>query len=264
MSLRSISFKALSYLSFGGKRGRVILMYHNVTKEHSPIFSNVTIEQFEDQIRTLLRDGYIPLKVSEFVARMRMGEDISRYVAVSFDDGYEDLFTYMFPISKKYNLPVSVFLITGYVGKSFVNGRGITQQVLSEDQIHTMMDSGLVEFLPHTRTHPRLGSDVYPYEDEVEGSYNDLVRIVGVPVPKIFAYPRGKYTDAYVSWLKEHGWIASVTTDPGSVGVGNNPFTIPRIMVYGNMSIAEFRVNLTLIGVWARTCKRALKVIRNT
>ena len=261
MSLRSISFKALSYLSFGGKRGRVILMYHNVTEVQSPIFSNVTSEQFEDQIRTLLKDGYILIKVSELIARMQRGEDTGGRVAISFDDGYEDLFTHLFPLVKKYNLPVSIFLITGYVGKPFVNGRGITQQILTEDQIHSMRDSGLVEFLPHTRTHPRLGSGIYSYEDEVEGSYHDLVRIVGTSVPKIFAYPRGKYTDTYVSWLKEHGWIASVTTDPGSVGEGDDPFAIPRVMVHGNMSIAEFRVNLTNGGVLVRACKRAMKKI---
>lgn len=263
MSLRSISFKILSSIPFVRKRGRVILMYHNVTKDRSPIFSNVTSEQFEDQIHTLLADGYIPVKVSEFVARMRVGEDISRHVAVSFDDGYDDLFPYMFPIIKKYNLPVSIFLITGYIGRPFPNKSGITQRILREEEIHIMIDSGLVEFLPHTRTHPRLENGAYPYEDEVESSYNDLERIVGVGVPKIFAYPRGQYTDAYVSWLKGHEWIASVTTEPGIVEEGADPFTIPRVMVYGDMSLSEFRVNLTKVGVLVRMCKHVLTVFRN-
>ncbi|MFH1776266.1 MAG: polysaccharide deacetylase family protein [Candidatus Omnitrophota bacterium] len=47
----------------------------------------------------------------------RDGEKIKNPLIITFDDGYKDIFEVIYPILRKLNLPATVFLTTGYIGK---------------------------------------------------------------------------------------------------------------------------------------------------
>lgn len=109
--LKTVLFSLL--LPFlGSLKGRAsILMYHSIGEGGA--FFAVTEEDFEKQLLYLKRRGFVCITLSELVEKLERKEDVSSNVVLTFDDGYEDNYTKAFPLLKKYDIPATIFLITG-------------------------------------------------------------------------------------------------------------------------------------------------------
>lgn len=92
----------------------VILCYHRVASGGFPFISSVTPQAFEAQMR-FLRERYRVLSLEELCREMENPAAIGQAVAVTFDDGYRDLYTNAFAILKKYGIPATVFLIVNSI-----------------------------------------------------------------------------------------------------------------------------------------------------
>jgi len=102
-------------LNTHGKQRLSILIYHRVLPRHDPMRpSEPTITGFDWQMR-LLRDKFNPLPLVEAVDRLRAGTLPNRAVCVTFDDGYADNELHALPILKKYAIPATVFVSTGFL-----------------------------------------------------------------------------------------------------------------------------------------------------
>ena len=118
------------YLSFVNKKNNdqsvIILMYHRVINPEKcrDIFSTsqitVTKDTFEKQIK-FLSNHYKLLSLEEFYGYHSNGKPLPAKTAViTFDDGWEDNYLNAFPILKKYKVPATIFLTTGFIGETFV------------------------------------------------------------------------------------------------------------------------------------------------
>lgn len=98
-----------------GKQRLSILIYHRVVPQRDPMRPNEpTIAEFDWQMR-LLRDNFNPLPLVEAVDRLRAGTLPNRAVCITFDDGYADNELHALPILKKYAIPATVFVSTGFL-----------------------------------------------------------------------------------------------------------------------------------------------------
>ena len=116
-------------------------------------------------------------------------------------------------------------------------------RLLSRAQVLELGTRARVTFGAHTRSHPILGrvSDDTVLESEIRGSV-DAVRDLG-PVSATFAYPNGRpadFDERAVSILRDAGVRAAVTTVEGHHRRGADPFTVPRVVVGGDMSFDTF------------------------
>ena len=88
-----------------------ILCYHNLNPTRVGSM-NMTPERFESQIKYLKDNGFTIIPLQDAVAYLqgRRATLPAKSVVVTADDGWKSVYTYMSPIVKKYNIPVTLFI----------------------------------------------------------------------------------------------------------------------------------------------------------
>jgi peptidoglycan/xylan/chitin deacetylase (PgdA/CDA1 family) len=100
-------------------RGALILGYHRVAEApHDPFAICVTPQHFAEQLEVLRRYTQ-PIRLQELVQGLENGNLPKRAVVVTFDDGYADVLQNANPLLGCYQIPATVFVSTGYIGREF-------------------------------------------------------------------------------------------------------------------------------------------------
>ncbi len=219
-----------------------ILMYHSVSD--SDAFFSVSPTDFERQMRYIRNSGFDSIFASEIAERIRRGR-LARTVCVTFDDGYEDVYTHAFPILKACGVKASVFLITSEIGGSYTNSEGRRFPLLNEEQIRDMQASGLVEFMPHGHTHKKLHhlTDSERTE-EILHSTTAVEALTGTK-PGVFAYPRGRTNPEIARLLERSGYTVALGVLPGLVQTNSDAYDLPRNAVDKHTDFREFTLKLS-------------------
>lgn len=98
----------------------LILMYHRVTPrgtgvpDYSPNGIAVTPDEFDMQMR-FLREHYQVVPLSRIVTALRGGAFAPGMAAVTFDDGWRDVYQHAFPLLKQHRVPATIYLTTGFI-----------------------------------------------------------------------------------------------------------------------------------------------------
>jgi peptidoglycan/xylan/chitin deacetylase (PgdA/CDA1 family) len=175
----------------------VVLAYHSVAAEQRALF----VQQME-----------MLLKQAQVVHAdiQALPEQGGHYVAITFDDGYEDIVDNALAELSKRGMPSTVFIITELLGcKRNWEHRGgeDTSEVrlMSPEQLRNL-PSDLVRIGSHTMTHaflPRL--EVGKMQEELSGSRAKLEKLLNREV-KTFALPYGAYNDTVLRICREAGY----------------------------------------------------------
>ena len=98
-----------------------ILMYHRVFErdETFPYYlDGVSIESFDTQME-FLANNFSVVSLEEAVAYLKDGKRLPKNAAaITIDDGYKDCYTHIYPILRKYNLPVTIFLASNHINST--------------------------------------------------------------------------------------------------------------------------------------------------
>jgi peptidoglycan/xylan/chitin deacetylase (PgdA/CDA1 family) len=102
-------------LSPDGDRGRLtILIYHRVLAAPDPILHDeIDAATFERHVKLLAGDFNV-LPLGEACARLARGSLPARAACITFDDGYADNERVALPILKRFGVPATFFVSTGF------------------------------------------------------------------------------------------------------------------------------------------------------
>ena len=212
-----------------GEYAPLVFMYHLILDEPYSPYEGLFVRpsEFSAHLEALNELGY----------RYEFAENYSESfeyptAIITFDDGYEDNYTEMFPILRQLGGKATVFLATSLVG---------TPGYLTEEQIKEMSDSGLVSFQSHTVAHVDLS---YQSADFIERDTKDAISYIegltGRAVHSM-AYPAGSFNETVMDAVGKYVDLAYTTEAPSARSV-NSPLAIPRIRINRGVSKEAFLV----------------------
>ena len=204
-----------------------VLMYHAVGDEiwgYSDLF--VSAASMEEQLQYLQENGYESIWFSD-LAHI---EDYEKPVILTFDDGYDDNYTVLYPLLEKYQTKATIFVIG--------NAMGSTHK-MTQEQVYEMAASGLVSIQSHTYTHGNLSAmDEAALRQEMERSNAALAAATG-QIPYVLCYPEGKYSYLTMDVAKDY-YTFALRMDGWTYQTGMDPYQVPRSFVSRRITLPDF------------------------
>jgi peptidoglycan/xylan/chitin deacetylase (PgdA/CDA1 family) len=196
--------------------------------------------EFDYLCGTLKALGYKTITLLEMLSYLDSGKKLpEKPVILTSDDGYYSIYAYAFPILKKYNYRMTVFLVTGLVGNSnedrhlneFDLGKpGIPERpMLIWPEVAAMAKYG-IEFQSHSVTHQKLG-DLSTDEEYFELAQSKADIEGHLKRPCVFiAWPFDNYSNSLIPLLPQIGYRGALLYHGGIENVsGINIYAIKRI-----------------------------------
>jgi peptidoglycan/xylan/chitin deacetylase (PgdA/CDA1 family) len=96
----------------------LILLYHRVAEVDSDPWSlSVTPQNLTEHLE-VIRKRAIPVPLKQLTKALQNGKRVPRSIVITFDDGYANNFHIVKPLLERYDIPATVFVTSGYMGKS--------------------------------------------------------------------------------------------------------------------------------------------------
>lgn len=203
-----------------------ILLYHYVEYVKDPGDTirkslNIIPVVFDEEVKTLKNAGYTFLTPKDLADILDEKMELpQKPVILTFDDGYRDFYTDVYPILKKYNVKAVAFIVPNFLNKP----NNMDTWMLKE-----LAKSNLVEIGAHTMNHSYLaGLPKKRVEYEVIESKKYLEKILGIPIVS-FAYPYGAFDNQAIKVVQDAGFKTAVTTIHGNLVMDINRYFIYRL-----------------------------------
>jgi peptidoglycan/xylan/chitin deacetylase (PgdA/CDA1 family) len=216
-----------------------ILMYHSVSdslfgKSHPYYQINCSPPVFARQMRWLRQNGYRTMDLTQMWKAMETGQDVSKTVVITFDDGYRDFYTDAFDVMRQCGFSATIFLATDRIQNSPVRIDGVDYLTWSE--VAELHKAG-IQFGSHTVSHPDLRSlSPEQIEYELGCSKETIEQKLGAPVESFsypFAFPEEdkSFKQFLVDILENQGFENGVSTIIGRASKNHNQYYLPRLPV---------------------------------
>jgi len=206
-----------------------VLMYHTSLENNPGGLAELYVKpsEFEKQIIYLAENGFTFCTFDDYYNL----NNIDKPVFITFDDGYRENYTEIFPVLQKHNAKITLFLTL-----SSVTDANLTRAMIAE-----MSESGLVKFESHTNTHPSLvsiSSNETRLISELRDSKIAIEEITGKPVLAL-AYPNGEFNDIVKEKTKEF-YLFGLRKDLGMHNTDFDLYEIRRFRINRSSSLEAF------------------------
>jgi len=246
-----------------------ILCYHNVSDIDSRNDNlQVGPAQFEAQLKFLRDHQYHPVTLDQIFRHLTRGDELpARTVALTFDDGYLNNWTYAFPLLKKYRVPATIFLVTSKVRDSSpvyrpnlddvwegtitrhklensYRRQSSANKYLTWEELARMTSSGLITVASHGHAHEDLACAP---RQEVRKELLESKRVIEEKLETeciFIAWPFGHHSRLCEKEARDAGYLAAFRVSTqlfGGSGNGKNArlMALKRIAATDELSLSE-------------------------
>jgi peptidoglycan/xylan/chitin deacetylase (PgdA/CDA1 family) len=284
-SLEDLAMRAVGGIAAGlhaalgsRARGAGILMYHRVSPHVPglpPPLHNVTPARFREQVTGLVERGYSIWPLRQLLEHHAGGESVPpKTIALTFDDGFQTVYTQAFGVLRQLGLPATVFVNTAYLDSDRpfpFDAWGVEHSErapresylpLTSGQCREMTASGLVDIGAHTHTHEDFRGRPDEFQQDLQLSV-DIVRERFDPPAMMFAFPyggthNGFAGDELVDAARATGVACGLTTECGLVDPQTDPFRWGRFNAFPWDSSRTLAAKLADWYAWAPRLRKRL------
>jgi peptidoglycan/xylan/chitin deacetylase (PgdA/CDA1 family) len=220
-----------------------ILFYHRVSDDRDELA--VTRNNFRRQMDYLAGQGYRVVDVLDAATLLDAGDAPVKTVALSFDDGYQDVADHATPLLAERGFKATVFVAPAVIDgtASFAWYRNQPPLLGWEDMKALDAESPL-SFEAHSLTHPNL---LELTDDdarlEIFGSKLALEERLGRAVTA-FSYPAGLFGPRERRLVDEAGFRVAVSCEPGLNQPGTDRFALRRRQIDARDRLFDFRAKV--------------------
>ncbi|MDF2503947.1 polysaccharide deacetylase family protein [Clostridium sp.] len=218
-------------------KGVPVVMYHSVSNEPTLGNLRITKDNFEAQMKYLKDNGYYTLtmdEVNDFITKNKPIPEKS--VALTFDDGYEDNYTNVYPVLKKYGFKATVFVVTSSVDKD--------STYLTSAQLKDMQANG-VDIQSGTYANTKLGDLTMVQQlKSLQNSKQFLESLLNKKVNYV-SYPFGSYNANTLDAANKAGYVLGLSRDGKWSYKTDGIYKLSRVYIGPNHTEANFeeRIN---------------------
>jgi peptidoglycan/xylan/chitin deacetylase (PgdA/CDA1 family) len=193
----------------------------------------VTTAAFEAQLRYLAEHDRPVVSLRSLIEH-RLGRGPappSGAVILTADDGHRSVYTEMYPIVRRFRVPVTLFVYPSAISRA--------DYALTWEQLRELRASGLFDVGSHTWWHPNFRTEkqrLAPAEYErfvqtqLARSREILARELGGPID-LLAWPFGIYDRDLLAAATAAGYLAAVTLDGRSARLADDLLALPRYLI---------------------------------
>ena len=218
-----------------------ILTYHNFNPT-IPGSMSITPERLESQLKWIKDHGYTVIPLKDLVAYLQ-GKNITlpkKAVVITADDGWESVYTYMYPLVRKYQIPVTLFIYPATIS------HGV--HAMTWAQLDELQKTGLFDIQGHTYWHPNFKQEK---RHLTEAEYEKLVHVqlfnskdilekkLGKKIT-LLAWPYGIYDNYLEQQAADAGYTMAFSIDDRQANRSEKTMSQPRYMIVAGQSQKTF------------------------
>lgn len=258
-----------------------ILYYHRLTWPTRGLRKpslNVDPATFRAQLVGLRERGFRFSTIGEILQAVERGSSPPRRtVVLTFDDGYEGVYRYAWPVLKELDIRASLFVASAFIGseepfpfdpwgRAYASRAGtIDWMPLSWPQCTELANSREFEIGTHTHQH----ADFRGRPADLVRDIRTSVRVIGERsgvTTSLFSFPYGDVGKGFASAelaaaAREAGMLCGLTTAVDLVQPEADPFTWGRFEATGSDTAATLAAKLDGWYGWMELGRRAFRAV---
>jgi len=218
-----------------------ILTYHNFDPS-VPGSMTMSTQRFKEQLQWLKDNDYTVIPLKDLVSYLegKRAALPTKSVVITADDGKKSVYTYMLPLVREYNIPVTLFIYPSAISNA--------SYALTWDELKELQKTGLFDVQGHTYWHPNFKQEkkrlaAADYEKLVHTqlfkSKQVLEEKLGIKVT-LLAWPYGIYDDYLEQEAFSAGYEMAFSIDARPASLSEKTMAQPRYMIVASQSMETF------------------------